>query len=111
MLRSLDAGFYTAHLSSGEIVSKDNHFEVVNERTCVNKHGQYYIVIYGSLNSVPSYLVICSQTGKRVAIIDFDPDYMNSGYVLLQGNYQGLYLKVFYQGRFGRVSNVPLLLP
>lgn len=109
-LHSLEPGSYAARLHSGNSTSKDVLFEIIDENTSVRKHGEKYAVSFSSTNGVPVYLVVCSRTGARKAIVDITPEDLSIGGLLLSGNYSGLYLKVFYQGKYGRVSNEPIKL-
>lgn len=110
VLHSLEAGSYMAHLCSDNMTSKDVCFEIINETTNVVKHGGKYVVSFGSANSIPLYLVVCSWTGARSMIVDITKHDLNAGGIILQGNFRGQYLKVFYQGKYGRVSNSPIKL-
>lgn len=108
--RNLESGLYTAHLCSNDDVSGDIHFEIINEKTSVSRRGGEYYVSFGSSNGIPVYLVICSRTGARSKIVDISQYDISAGGLLLQGNLSGSYLKVFYQGQYGRVSNEPIRL-
>lgn len=109
-LNSLESGSYSAYLCSDHSVSQEVFFEIIDEDTRVKKGKGKYAVSFGSSNGVPVYLVICSRTGSRKTIVDFTSEDLSAGGLLLGGNYSGLYLKVFYQGQYGRVSNVPIKL-
>ena len=109
-LHSLEAGSYAVHLRSENSISKDVFFEIINERTSVRRQGLNYEVSFGSSNSVPVYLVVCTRTGARKGIVDITPYDLSAGGLLLNGKYRGMYLKVFYQGSYGKVSNEPIEL-
>lgn len=109
-LHALASGAYNAHLRNGNSVTEDVHFEIINEKTSVSRHGSEYLVSFGSSNGVPVYLVVCSRSGARNKIVDISKYDISAGGLLLQGDLSGLYLKVFYQGMYGRVSNEPIRL-
>lgn len=109
-LHTLASGTYTAHLCNNSVTSEDVYFEVINENTSVSRRGNEYYVSFGSSNGVPIYLVVCTRSGVRYKIVDIS-QYDNAvGGLLLQGDFAGLYLKVFYQGQYGIVSNEPIKL-
>ena len=108
--RSLDSGMYTARLRNGTSVSKDICFEVINETTNVSSHGNDYFVSFGSANGIPVYIVVCSRSGVRYNVVDISQSDISAGGLRLQGDFSGKYLKVFYQGQFGKVSNEPIKL-
>lgn len=109
-LHSLKAGSYSVHLRSDNSVSKDVFFEIINERTSVRRTGLNYEVSFGSSNGIPVYLVVCTRPGARKGIVDITPYDLSVGGLLLNGNYRGMYLKVFYQGSYGKISNEPIEL-
>lgn len=108
--QNLASGLYTAHLCNNNEVSDDVHFEIINEKTSVSRHGADYYVSFGSSNGIPVYLVICSRSGVRYKIVDISQYDITAGGLFIRGNFSGMYLKVFYQGQYGRVSNVPIKL-
>lgn len=106
----LNSGSYAVHLRKGNMVTDDIRFEIINEHTNVSKLGNGLHVSFGSSNGLPVYLVICSQTGVRSKIVDISQYDISAGGLLLHGDYSGKYLKVFYQGQYGKVSNEPIKL-
>lgn len=109
-LHSLEPGSYSTCLRAENTVSNNVFFEIIDENTGVRKQGDKYAVSFSSSNGVPVYLVICTRTGARKAIVDITSADVSVGGLLLKGDYNGLYLKVFYQGKYGRVSNEPIML-
>ena len=108
--RDLESGLYTAHLCNNDDVSGDIYFEIINEKTSVSRFGGGYFVSFSSSNGVPVYLVVCTRSGVRHKIVDISQYDISSGGLLIQGNYSGMYLKVFYQGQYGKVSNSPIMI-
>ena len=106
----LNSGSYAVHLRKDNMVTDDIRFEIINEHTNVSKLGNGLHVSFGSSNGLPVYLVICSQTGVRSKIVDISQYDISAGGLLLHGDYSGKYLKVFYQGQYGKVSNEPIKL-
>ena len=64
-------------------------------------------ISFSSINSVPEYVVICSRNGGRYSIIDITNDDLLKGYleVLIDHPNNKLFAKVFFKGKYGRVSN------
>lgn len=107
---SLITGSYEAKLARDGSFSRSVFFEVINERTSVIKNGDSYDVFMGSENGIPLYWVVCSKNGARKLIKDISSSEKEAGELSIDGSYSGLFLKVFYQGEYGRVSNKPILL-
>ena len=109
-IHDLASGTYNAHLRKGNSVTENIHFEIINEKTSVSRHGRDYLVSFGSSNGVPIYLVVCSRSGVRQKIVDIAQYDISVGGLLLQGDLSGMYLKVFYQGMYGQISKEPIRL-
>ncbi len=110
VLSNLPGGLYFVRLANDEEFSHAVTFEVIDERTQVTQHITGYQVNYSSQNGIPEYIVICSRDGNREAIIDITEEEVRLGNKTITEEYPGEYLKVFYKGRYGRVSNNPILL-
>lgn len=106
--KSLESGEYKAHLQNNDKVSESICFEVINEKTNVSRRGNRYLVSFDSSNGIPVYLVVCTRSGVRRTIIDITQSDISVGGLVIKGDYRGCYLKVFYQGQYGRVSNEPI---
>lgn len=110
VLANLPGGIYEAQLSSNDRQSDPIHFEVIDEDTKVIYNNGGYIVSFNSNNAISEYVVICLRNGRREAIIDISDKERLENSMYLKGNYSGYYLKVFYKGKYGRVSNSPIIL-
>lgn len=110
VLTNLPGGIYEAKLYSNDRQSNPTHFEIINEDTTVISKNGGYIVSFGSNNAIPEYVVICLRDGNREAIVDISDQDRLENRMYINGNYSGKYLKVFYKGEYGRVSNTPIIL-
>lgn len=110
ILSHLPAGMYEAKLSLDNKQSKPTYFEIIDEDTTVTHDNDSYIVSFNSDNAIPEYVVICQRDGNRDAIIDISDQNILENRIYLEGNYSGKFLKVFYKGKYGRVSNTPIIL-
>lgn len=106
----LPSGMYEAKLSSDDMQSNPTFFEIIDEDTTVIHNNDSYLVSFNSDNALPEYVVICLRDGNREAIIDISDQERIEGAMSLKGNYSGYFLKVFYKGKYGRVSNSPIIL-
>ena len=107
---NLPSGLYKAKLSSNDKQSNPTYFEIIDEDTTVIHKNGGYIVSFCSENAIPEYVVICLRDGSREAIIDISDRDRLENRICLTGNFTGKYLKVFYKGKYGRVSNFPIFL-
>lgn len=107
---NLSGGKYSVRLCSQSVVSDFVLFEIVDEQTIVSQGDLNYVVSFCSNSAVPEYIVICSRDGNRDAIIDITEAELKLGQKTITGDYSGKYLKVFYKGLYGRVSNNPIQL-
>ena len=106
----LQAGLYSVRLFGEGLASSPILFEVVGECTNVTPCVSGYCISFSSVNAKPEYIVICSRDGNRDAVIDIADSDRLAGYKVLDGSYYSKYLKVFYKGKYGRVSNNPIQL-
>lgn len=104
---SLPPGSYEAILTKGRTKSAPVSFEVLDTNVSVKKAGKMIQISFSSINSVPEYVVICSRNGGRYSIIDITNDDLLKGYleVLIDHPNNNLFAKVFFKGKYGRVSN------
>ena len=110
LLSYLPSGMYEAKLSSINRQSNSTYFEIIDEKTTVIQNNSGYIVSFNSDNAIPEYVVICLRDGNREVIIDISDKDRLENKIYINGNYSRKYLKVFYKGEFGRVSNSPIIL-
>ena len=106
-------GKYTAYLSHEEFGGEHEEstsFEVIETNVSCTRSGRYLSVDYSSSNGIPAYIVICKNgKGDRscvYVITDVDRCLGHVDIHLSDGS--GKYCKVFFQGEYGLVSNVPI---
>ena len=107
ILSNLPYGHYQVYLDDGFVASEEISFEIIDTSVSV-KDGKD--VFFSSKNSLPEYYVICNRTGNRELIRDITAQERMNGFFQLDTDYSGYYLKVFFKGDFGRVSNEPIKL-
>lgn len=106
-LSQLPYGHYRAYLEDQQAVSDEISFEVINAFVHLQKRR---VVYFSSFNAIPEYYVICDQMGNRLLIQDISEVDRQNGSFAMESDFSGYYLKVFFKGSFGRVSNEPILL-
>ena len=110
MLDGLEPGSYSAFLSGEGRESEPTLFEVLDTEVSVSHNRSSYKVCFSSINGEPEYLVVCSANGTRSAILPINAEQREKGERNFWINGSGKYVKVFFKGEFGRVSNAPLSL-
>ena len=109
-LSDLPPGQYSAFLHREDRDSEPTVFEVIQTNVQVVRQKGSYQVFFSSSNADPEYLVLCVQDGTRAAILTFSEEQVVTGIRNFQKSGSGLYLKVFFKGKYGRVSNDPIPL-
>lgn len=108
----LGEGKYQLHLSNGNKVSKSVSFEVLKTQVSVNKDNKWLKVYFNSSKATPEYIVFCDDRGVRYFISDITTAELLRGYKIVkcEKSTKNLYVKVFFKGDFGRISNaiIPL---
>lgn len=108
----LKAGDYQVCLSGFMGASKTVSFEVVNTKVSIQESNNWVKISFNSSNAIPEYVVLCDETGVRYFISDLAKTELSRGYKIIkcERSTKGLYAKVFFKGKYGRVSNsiVPL---
>ncbi len=108
----LGEGKYQLHLSNGNKVSKSVSFEVLKTQVSVNKDNKWLKVYFNSSKATPEYIVFCDDRGVRYFISDITTAELLHGYKIVkcEKSTKNLYVKVFFKGDFGRISNaiIPL---
>lgn len=106
---NLPPGKYIVSFLQGEKTSK-TEFEIIQTEVNVEKRRNGINVFFSSENGIPETIVICSLTGARKKIIPISSSDIMKGSVYLKNKYDGLFLKVFFRGEYGRVTNNPICL-
>ena len=108
-------GKYTAYLSYEELGGEHEEsttFEVIETNVSCARSGRYVSVDYSSSNGIPSYIVICKNAkGDRSCVyVITDADRCLGHVDIHLRDDSGKFCKVFFQGEYGLVSNVPIEL-
>ncbi len=110
-------GNYKVRLIGEKEVSDYTFFEVLQTDVELDYDGDYQKVYFNSSNSKPIYLQFGNRQGDSFGKYVFTEDDINRGYALVNAKdllmkFRGLssfgtdvYLKVFFQGEYGRVTN------
>lgn len=109
VLSGLPFGDYSVQLKDDDSVSKPTYFEVIQTEVSMRKCGVSVFLNASSKNASIKYIVYCTSTGARKRIIPVSHDTEESDtFVIPSPNTHGLYLKVFFKGKYGLVSNEPI---
>lgn len=104
-LTDLTAGMYEVSLSDGQALCS---FEVVQTEVRVRKVSSGMAIDYSSINGIPESVILCTATGTRKYIHVFTDEEREFGRIMIPHNDSAEYLKVFFRGEYGRVSNRPI---
>lgn len=113
LLTGLSAGTYKVFLSKNDgTISDAVFFEKIQTRVSFSKCGRYIDIKFNSTNAVPDYIVFCKNNGSRRFITDITDEDKVAGHKVIkcEASTDSLYLKVFFKGEYGRVSNVMIPL-
>lgn len=112
-LPCLPEGCYDAYLVSESNRSEPASFEVLETNVSFSMRGGIVEIAFDSSNGFPEYIEFCSKSGGRRFISDISDEERLVGkkYIKCEKSLQGAYLKVFFRGQYGRVSNemIPLI--
>ena len=105
-------GIYSVALENSSETSDCTSFEVIDTSVEATISGNLLTVQFDSKSGVPEYMVFCKKDGGRFFICDITPEDIQKGHkmVYFQHSLDGVYLKVFFKGDYGRVSNQPIAL-
>lgn len=112
-LSNLPAGSYKVQLVRNDGSASDPvFFEILQTDVSYTNIGNDLDIQFNSKNSIPEYIVFCEKNGGRHFIVDISEEEKQSGhkYIKCEASLASLYLKVFFKGEYGRVSNsiIPL---
>lgn len=113
VISDLPAGLYQAYLeNSSGITSEMIYFEMVDTPVSASMINNYLHVTFPTEGSFPEYLEFCKETGGRIYITDIQGFERERGEKIIRCDHStsGLFLKVFFRGQYGRVSNKMLAL-
>ena len=109
VLTGLPSGSYEAVVVDGDVVSS-TFFEVIGTSVNVRQSKKGMWVSFNSANGVPEYVSLCSSTGSRLRIHVITDAERASGELWLASVSHDDYVKVFFRGDYGRISNDPIRL-
>ena len=105
-------GVYQMRLTDGEQYSGSVDFEVINTNVSVTKSHKWLKIYFSSVNAEPEFFIFCDEKGAPFFIADLTELDKSRGYAFVkcEKSVKGLFVKVFFKGVFGRVSNaiIPL---
>jgi len=119
---NLTYGKYKACMSDGATQSAFTYFEVINTEVSSSLSSTTQTIKFSSANATPIYMQYCSETGAnrgsypftdseisaKSASVDY-ADLMNEQYSTVYST-STTYVKVHFQGEYGRVTSKPFLL-
>ena len=118
-LPDLSHGMYSARLTNGSRNSDYTYFEIVDTTVSATISGDDITVIYSSQNGTPQYVQQVLHNGDSRGIVPVDKNSNQityNAYETLYNQYNtrifdgDLYIKVFFEGQYGVVTNDPILV-
>ncbi len=108
----LEPGEYSACLLKNASRSEVCLFEVLETNVYVEWSGRTLITEFSSSNAEPDFIVFCSDYGAYYYFSDITMEEKALGEkkIFCRSSVSGLYIKVHFKGKYGRVSNtiIPL---
>lgn len=101
---NLPYGMYKARLTNSTCSSDYTCFEILNVEVAIQNN----IVLFNSKNGLADYLVICIENGGRRDIITLTEEMKLSNQIRIRPLKDDEYIKLFFKGQYGRVSNAPI---
>ena len=103
---------YLSHEDLGGVHEESTAFEVIETKVSCARSGRYLSVDYSSSNGTPAYIVICKNDkgGRSCVYVITDVDRCLGHVDIHLIDDSGKFCKVFFQGEYGLVSNVPIEL-
>lgn len=109
-LTDLNPGSYRVYLRNGDVLSKPTFFEVLSTFVKVTGYGAKVEFSFASLNATPIGVKVCLEDGSTQVIREFNEQEINKGVssIIMPNTTNPMYLKLFFQGKYGRVTNEPI---
>lgn len=104
----LEHGIYKARLFSLGKTSDYTSFEVVETDVFTESMGDSCIVRFNSANGMPKYVKLCTISGGHRFLHELSKHEVDAGEVVVRGLAYDEYVKVYFQGKFGGVTNKPI---
>jgi hypothetical protein len=114
------AGKYRACLTDGTVESKPTYFEIIETNVRYTRNGEVITVNFSSSNGTPTKIVVGTLGGSHRAVrvltesermdgvVSFNPKAWSAAQTLKEYDRNNVYIKVFFKGEYGRVTNAPL---
>lgn len=103
----LPYGHYEARLIDDGKYSASVYFEILQTDVSVHIKNEFITIKFHSDNAIPEYLIFCTERGSMFFISDITKEERLKGCKTIKASasLNGYYVKVFYRGYYGRVSN------
>lgn len=114
---NLSYGQYKARLAGGNGYSDYTYFEIIQTNVSFDNYGDNQKISFQSENGKPIYIQLCSRAGVSYGKYLLSENDLMNGYVIVDAKsllelYRNrtsfgneVYVKVFFQGQYGRVTN------
>lgn len=114
---NLGYGLYKARLAGGNGYSDYTYFEILQADVSYEIEGENQRIYFNSANGTPLYLNLTNRAGNTLIKYAFSPADVANKYAIINAKellnaFRGkssygsnVYLKVFFQGKYGRVTN------
>ena len=115
--RNLTFGTYKARLTNGKSHSDYTYFEILQADVTFENYENHQKISFHSENGTPIYIQFCDRQGTSYGKYALNHDDILNGYTLVDAKSilefyrntttftKDVYLKVFFQGKYGRVTN------
>ena len=113
-------GKYRACLTDGTTESQPTYFEIIETNVSYTRNGQNVTVTFDSANGTPTKIVVGTLSGSHRAVrmlspeeringvVTFNPKKLSGQQTLNAYDGSNAYIKVFFKGEYGRVTNDPI---
>lgn len=104
---NLPYGRYQVMLNNNGRYSNPVYFEILQTDTSVRVEDGLITVSFHSDNATPEFMLFCTEKGSISFISDISNNEKLKGHktIKVSADLDGRYVKVFYRGTYGRVSN------
>lgn len=105
VLTNLPVGRYTAISDGGR-----SSFEVIQTSVSIQHVDNRIKVSFSSINGIPVAFVLCNSIGNRFLCHSVSDLERSLGYVTISNSISDVFAKVYFQGEYGRVTNIPMYI-
>lgn len=110
LLECLGYGMYKARLVSSYSKTEYTYFEIINTDVSLKPVGNKCEVLFNSKNAYPKYIKICTINGGQRELLVLTEDDLISKRKIIRTIKNDEYLKVYFQGKYGKITNLPIKL-